>query len=50
MFQSDIWNFFKSFCIALKKSFCMRASEEGHAEIVKILVKQEGIDINAQDI
>ena len=28
----------------------MNASEDGHAEIVKILVKQEEIDINAKDI
>ena len=28
----------------------MRASYNGHIEIVKMLVKQEGIDINAKDI
>ena len=28
----------------------MRASQNGHTEIVKILVKQEGIDINSKDI
>ena len=28
----------------------MEASNNGHSEIVKILVKQEGIDINAKDI
>ena len=28
----------------------MRASENGRTETVKILVKQEGIDINAKDI
>ena len=28
----------------------MRASENGHTEIVKILLEQEGIDINAKDI
>ena len=28
----------------------MTASEKGHVKIVKILVKQEGIDINAKDI
>ena len=28
----------------------MRASDKGHTEIVKILVEEEGIDINAKDI
>ena len=28
----------------------MIASKKGHTETVKILVKQEGIDINAKDI
>ena len=28
----------------------MLASEEGHTETVKILVEQEGIDINAKNI
>ena len=42
LFQNNIWNFFKLFQTAL--SF---ASRYGHTEIVKILVEQEGIDINA---
>ena len=44
LFQNNIWNFFKLFGTAL-----IWASENGHAEIVKILVGQEGIDINAKD-
>ena len=28
----------------------MKASDKGYTEIVKILVEQEGIDINAKDI
>ena len=28
----------------------MKASANGHIEIVKILVEREGIDINAKDI
>ena len=28
----------------------MKASEKGYVQIIKILVKQEGIDINAKDI
>ena len=28
----------------------MIASEKGHIEILKTLIKQEGIDINAKDI
>ena len=28
----------------------MKASENGHTEIVKIFVEQEGIDINAKNI
>ena len=43
-FQNNIWRFFKFFQTAL-----MKASENGHLEIGKILGKQEGIDINAKD-
>ena len=43
-FQNNIWNFFTLFKAAL-----IIASENGHTEIVKILVKQEGIDINAKN-
>ena len=44
IFQNNIWNFFKLFWTAL-----MWASFNGHIEIVKILVEQEGIDINAKN-
>ena len=44
IFQNNIWNFFKLFLTAL-----MWASWNGHAEIVKILVGQEGIDINTRN-
>ena len=44
IYQNNIWNFFKLFKTAL-----MKASEKGHTEIVKILVEQEGIYINARD-
>ena len=37
--------FFKLLWTAL-----MRATDRGHIEIVKILIEQEGIDINVQDI
>ena len=43
-FQNNIWNLFKLFKTAL-----ILASENGHTKIVKILVEQEGIDINAKD-
>ena len=43
-FQNNIWNFFKIFQTAL-----IWASKNGHSEIVKILVEQEGIDINAKN-
>ena len=43
-FQNNIWNFFKLFYTAL-----MKASKYSHTEIVKILVEQEGIDVNAKD-
>ena len=44
-FQNNIWNFLKLLWSALN-----RASRENHPEIVKILLEQEGIDINAKDI
>ena len=43
-FQNNIWDFFKLFKTAL-----IFASFNSHPEIVKILVEQEGIDINAKD-
>ena len=43
-FQNNIWSFFKLFETAL-----ILAYEYGHTEIVKILVEQEGIDINAKE-
>ena len=45
MFQNNIWKFFNLLDTAL-----MKASWNGHTEIVKILVEQEGININAKDI
>ena len=45
MFQNDIWKLFKLLFTAL-----MRASANGNTEIVKILVEQKGIDINAKNI
>ena len=45
MFQNNSWNFIKLFMTAL-----MWASEEGHTEIVKILIEQNGIDINAKTV
>ena len=44
VFQNNIRDFFKLFETAL-----IWASQNGHTEIVKILVKQEGIDINAKN-
>ena len=44
-YQNYIWKFFK-----LYKTELMKASLKGHAEIVKILVEHEGIDINAKNI
>ena len=45
MFLNNIWEFIKLLWTAL-----MRASANGHTEIVKILLEQKGIDINAKDI
>ena len=33
----------------IKITVLIKASERGHSETVKILVEQEGIDINAKD-
>ena len=44
LFKNNIWNFFKLFDTAL-----ILASRKGHTEIVKILIEQEGIDINAKE-
>ena len=44
IFQNNVWSFFNIFKTAL-----MNASENDNTEIVKILVEQEGIDINAKD-
>ena len=43
--QNYIWNLFKLFDTAL-----IWASEKGNTEIVKMLVEQDGIDINAKNI
>ena len=45
MFHNDIWKHFK-----LHRTALIFASEYGHKETVKILVKQKGIHINAKDI
>ena len=45
MFENNIWNFFKLFNTVL-----IYASMKGYTEIVRILVEQEGIDINVKDI
>ena len=44
IFQNSIWSLFKLFYTAL-----IWASQNGHTEIVKILVEQEGIHNNAKD-
>ena len=44
-FQNNIWKIFKLLWTAL-----MRASWNGCTETVKILVEQEGIDINAKSV
>ena len=43
--QTHIWKFIK-----LYKTALIKASEKGHTKIVKILLEQEGIDINAKNI
>ena len=45
MFQNNIWKLFKLLWTAL-----IWASEEGHTEILSMLLEQEGIDINSKDI
>ena len=45
MFQNNSWKFIKLLSTAL-----MYASVCGHAEIVKILLEQNGIDINAKAV
>ena len=45
VFENNNQNLFKLFHTAL-----MLVSDIGHTEIVKILVEQEGIDINTKDI
>ena len=44
-FQNNIWNLFKLFNTAL-----ISASINGNREIVELLVKQKGIDINAKNV
>ena len=45
IFQNNIWNCFKLLCKAL-----IVASSKCYTKIVKLLLEQEGIDINAQDV
>ena len=44
MFQNNIWALFKLYVSSL-----MLASVNGHIEIVKLLLEQEGIDVNVKD-
>ena len=44
IFQIYIWNLFKLFCTAL-----VIAIEKGHIDVIKLLLKQKGIDINVKD-
>ena len=44
-FLNDIWKLFKLFDTAL-----ISASYNGHPEIVKLLLEQEGIEINAHNV
>ena len=44
MFHDNIWKFFK-----LHETAFIKASRYDHTDIVKMLVEQEGIDINAKD-
>ena len=45
MFQSNIWNLLKLFWTALNLAFTCNQKE-----IVKLLLEQERIDVNAKDI
>ena len=45
MFQNNIWRFFKLLWTAL-----MPATDNGYTEIVKILLKKDGIDINSKNV
>ena len=41
-----LWNLNQTF----NKTALIHAAEEGHEEIVELLISQEGIDINMKDI
>ena len=41
---------YKIYLKYLNKSALIHAAEKGHAEIIELLLKQEGIDINMKDI
>ena len=41
-----LWNLNQTF----NKTALIHATEEGHEEIVELLISQEGIDINMKDI
>ena len=45
MFRGHFWKFFKLLWTPL-----MRAVDKGQTEIVKMLVEQKGIDINAKTV
>ena len=45
MFQNNVWNFIRLLWTAL-----MLASEKGYIEIVKMLLDQNGIEINAKNV
>ena len=45
MLHNHHWNSFKLFATAI-----MHASVKGHAQIVKLLLGQKGIDVNAGNI
>ena len=45
MFYKNIWNLYKCFFTAL-----INACKIGDVEIVKLLLRQEEIDLNAKDI
>ena len=45
LFQNHYWNFIKLFYTAL-----IWASRIGHTEVAKVLIEQNGIDINDKNV